>query len=435
LHSFGVGDKNGPEDRATVRSASFHAGSPSGLAGDDLVRPIDRWLARLLARRLAGAPVGIELCGAGRLHVAGRPVATVLFRDRLTLADVLLRGSRAFGDAYASGRVEVDGDLVALLEALPAASRPGDRVERWRGRLARLRRAAGIALARRRVRHHYDLGNDFYRLWLDDDLVYTCAYFPRAGLSLEAAQAAKMEHVCRKLRLQPGESVVEAGCGWGALARYMARRHGVRVTAVNLSESQIRLARELAAREGLDGRVEFVLDDYRNIRGRYDAFVSVGMLEHVGRSNYRELGRVIDRVLAPNGRGLLHFIGRNRPAPLDAWIRRRIFPGGYPPTLAEATAGVLEPYDFSVLDVENLRPHYAETLRHWLARFDASAAQVRRVFDERGGDGAAFVRAWRLYLSGSIAAFTTGTLQLFQVLFARPRADVPRTRADLYVEA
>ncbi|HXH05399.1 MAG TPA: cyclopropane-fatty-acyl-phospholipid synthase family protein [Vicinamibacterales bacterium] len=415
-----------------MRSASCRAGSPSELTRDVPARPLDRLFAWLLARRLDRVPVAVEVRGAGCLHTAERPAASVVFPDRLTLARVLAGGSRAFGDAYAAGRVEVRGDLVAFLEALPAA-RP--RRESWRRRLARLRRPAGIALSRRRVRHHYDLGNDFYRLWLDADLVYTCAYFPREGMSLEQAQTAKMEHVCRKLRLGPGESVVEAGCGWGALARYMARRYGVRVTAVNLSEEQVRLARELAAREGLGRRVEFVLDDYRNIRGRYDAFVSVGMLEHVGRSNYRELGRVIDRSLGAEGRGLLHFIGRNHPAPLDPWIRRRIFPGGYPPTLAEAAAGVLEPYDFSILDVENLRRHYAETLRHWLGRFDAAAVDVRRMFDERGGNGAVFERTWRLYLSGSLAAFTTGSLQLFQVVFARPRADVPRTRADLYAGA
>ena len=172
--------------------------------------------------------------------------------------------------------------------------------------------------------------------------------------------------------------------------------------------------------------MEFVEDDYRNLRGRFDVFVSVGMLEHVGRENYRVFADVIDRCLAPDGRGLLHFIGRDRPRALNAWIRKRIFPGAYPPTLGEVTREVLEPACLSVVDVENLRLHYALTLRHWRARFEKASGQVAEMFDE------AFVRAWRLYLAGSEVGFTTGYLQLFQLTFARAAADVPWTRAELY---
>jgi cyclopropane-fatty-acyl-phospholipid synthase len=334
-----------------------------------------------------------------------------------------------FGDAYAAGRIEVQGDLVGFIEETYRAWPSAEGLAHAAGRvLSRLRRARPNTLegSRENIHHHYDLGNDFYRLWLDEQLVYTCAYFPHAGATLEDAQVAKMRHVCRKLRLQPGETVAEAGCGWGALALHMAREHGARVRAFNVSREQIAWARERARAEGLAGRVEFVEDDYRNLTGRYDAFVSVGMLEHVGREHYRELGRVIDRSLTATGRGLLHSIGRNRPAPLHRWIEQRIFPGAYPPTLREMME-VLEPHDFSVLDVENLRLHYARTLEHWLERFEKASGRVREMFDER------FVRAWRLYLAGSIAGFTTGTLQLFQVLFSRPQDNaVPWTRAHLY---
>ncbi|MBI2291063.1 MAG: class I SAM-dependent methyltransferase, partial [Betaproteobacteria bacterium] len=167
-------------------------------------------------------------------------------------------------------------------------------------------------------------------------------------------------------------------------------------------------------------------DDYRNISGRYDAFVSVGMLEHVGREHYGELGRVIDRCLPRNGRGILHSIGQDQPALLNAWIEKRIFPGAYPPTLREMLA-ILEPQELSVLDVENLRLHYALTLEHWLRRFEDARERVSEMYDER------FVRTWRLYLAGSLAAFNTGNLQLFQVLFARAGSnDMPWTRAHLY---
>jgi cyclopropane-fatty-acyl-phospholipid synthase len=244
-------------------------------------------------------------------------------------------------------------------------------------------------------------------------MVYTCAYFPSPDATLESAQLAKMDLVCRKLRLQPGERVIEAGCGWGSLALFMARRYGVTVRAYNISAEQIAYARARARAEGADDRVEFVEDDYRNISGACDVFVSVGMLEHVGLPDYPTLGRVMDRSLTECGRGLLHFIGRNQPAPLNPWIRKRIFPGAYPPTLREVCAEILEPQAFSVLDVENLRLHYAKTLAQWRQRFDASSHQVATIFDDR------FVRAWRLYLAGSEAAFTTGWMQLFQVVFAR----------------
>jgi cyclopropane-fatty-acyl-phospholipid synthase len=200
----------------------------------------------------------------------------------------------------------------------------------------------------------------------------------------------------------------------------------VSVRAYNISSEQVRYAREWAAQEKLADRVEFVEDDYRNIRGHCDAFVSVGMLEHVGVDHYGELGKVIGRCLAANGLGLIHSIGRNAPGRMNGWIERRIFPGAYPPSLGEMMR-IFEPLHFSVLDVENLRLHYAQTLRDWRARFAANLETVRGMYDT------AFTRAWDLYLAGSIAGFLAGTLQLYQVVFARgSNNDVPATRSDLY---
>jgi cyclopropane-fatty-acyl-phospholipid synthase len=198
------------------------------------------------------------------------------------------------------------------------------------------------------------------------------------------------------------------------------------VKAFNVSHEQVRHARVRARNEGLDSRVEFIAEDYRNICGQFDAFVSIGMLEHVGREHYRDLGKVIHHVIGDSGRGLIHFIGRNRPQPFSAWIRKRIFPGAYAPSLREAME-IFEPYEYTVLDVENLRLHYAKTLEHWLARYERSADSVSEMF------GSEFERAWRLYLAGSIAGFRAGQLQLFQVLFAGPaRQEIPWTRADWY---
>jgi len=200
----------------------------------------------------------------------------------------------------------------------------------------------------------------------------------------------------------------------------------VSVTAYNISSEQVTFARQRAHAEGLDGQVEFIEDDYRNVRGEFDAFISVGMLEHVGTDHYHELGEVVDRSLKNNGRGLIHSIGLNYPRPMDAWTERHIFPGACPPSLAQMMQ-IFEPFDFSVLDVENLRLHYAKTLEHWLQRYENNIDQVTAMFDAK------FVRAWRLYLAGSLTAFKNGGMQLFQVTFAHAdHNQIPWTRQYLY---
>jgi len=408
-----------------MRATTHPVHGPS-LAGTPAGERLDGLLLRRLAARIG--PAGLRYALGHSTATDPAPVATLRFRDRRALAGLLLDPEVHFGDAYADGRIEIEGDLVAAIEAAYRSLGKDGRANplAWLGTWRRL----SPPRARRNVHRHYDIGNDFYALWLDRQLVYTSAYFESPDLSLEQAQVAKMDHVCRKLGLQPGETVVEAGCGWGALALHMARHYGVRVRAWNVSHEQIAYARERAHHEGLAERVEFREGDYREMRGRCDAFVSVGMLEHVGRRSYGDLGRVIARSLdRPGGRGLLHFIGRDRPSPLNAWIRRRIFPGAYVPTLAEVGRGVLEPAGLSIVDVENLRVHYALTLRHWRERYERAQAAGRVGFDER------FRRAWRLYLAGSEAAFRTGSMQLFQVTFAPGGSSaVPWTRRGLYAE-
>lgn len=392
----------------------------------------ERWLTRRLLGELGNPPVHVVLWDGTLIsgaHVPS-PIARLTIRTRPALWRLVARPMLYFGEGYADGSIAVEGDLLGLLGLVyrrrEAATRPPRPLTLGWEYLWRRARSNTLGGSRRNIHHHYDIGNDFYRLWLDRELVYTCAYFPTPDVSLEEAQFAKMDYVCRKLRLTPGETVVEAGCGWGALALHMAKHYGVRVKAYNISREQIAFARRRATQEELDDRVEFIEDDYRNVRGEFDVFASVGMLEHVGLDHYRELGETIDRCLKPEGRGLLHSIGQDYPGPLNPWIDRHIFPGAYPPSLRQMLA-VLEPWKFSMLDVENLRLHYAATLRHWLARFEETVDQSRRLFDER------FVRMWRLYLAGSTVAFETGALQLFQVVFARHGGnDVPWTRAELY---
>lgn len=382
---------------------------------------LDRWALARIQSAVPAAPIRFLLWDGFELpSPAGPAVATILVKNRRALLGWLWDPDLNFGEAYMSGAVEVRGDLLRVLEEVYRATAVPRARPWWRWQGSNDARAA-----RENVHHHYDLGNEFYRLWLDREMVYTCAYFPTPEATLEEAQVAKMDLVCRKLRLAAGDRVIEAGCGWGSLALHMVRRYGVTVRAFNISTEQIDHARRLAKDEGLADRVEFIEDDYRNVRGTFDVFVSVGMIEHVGLTDYPALGRVIDRVLTERGRGLLHFIGRNQPAPVNPWIRKRIFPGSYTPALREISEHVLEPHALSVLDVENLRLHYAKTLEHWRQRFDASAHEVEQMFDTP------FVRAWRLYLAGSQAAFTTGWMQLFQVVFARGSSnEIPWTRVS-----
>ncbi len=393
---------------------------------------LDAKLVRRLLTGLGEPPIDFLLQWTGErvATAATAAVATVKIADRATLLGLLADPQLRFGDAYSCGRIEVAGDLIELMNVVYRASAQQSGEEsiasRVAGWLHRPRRNT-LAGSRANIHRHYDLGNDFYALWLDETMAYTCAYFPRADAALEEAQTAKMDHVCRKLRLAGGQTVVEAGCGWGGFALHMARRYGAKVRAFNISREQIAFARRRAREQGLEGRVDFVEDDYRNITGRYDAFVSIGMLEHVGVENYAELGRVARRSIGPGGRGLIHSIGRNRPAPLNPWIERRIFRGAYPPSIGQMMQ-IFEPADLSVLDVEKLRLHYALTLRHWLRRYEAALERVRAMFDER------LARMWRLYLAGSAAAFESGALQLFQVLFAGGENNaMPLTRDDIYL--
>jgi cyclopropane-fatty-acyl-phospholipid synthase len=394
------------------------------------VTVVERRLLESLLESLGNPPIRIRLwTGEEVISANTQPVATMTIHDRGALMRMLVNPEVHPADDYCDGRVEIEGDLVAFLEnvfrgldSLPDKSLKA-RFLRWMCRP----RSNSLPGSKENIHHHYDLGNNFYKLWLDNArMQYTCAYYPRPGMTIEQAQIAKLDHVARKLELRPGQIVFEAGCGWGGLARHFAQHYGVSVRAFNISAEQVKFAREQARREGLEGRVEYVLDDYRTMQGECDVFVSVGMLEHVGAYNYPVLGDVIHRVLKPHGRGLIHSIGRNKPAPMNAWTEKRIFPGAYPPTLAEMMR-VLEGHQFSVLDVENLRIHYAHTLQAWLARYEANIDEVRKMYDER------FVRMWRMYLAGSQATFLIGALQLFQIVFAHAQDNtIPMSREHLY---
>jgi len=427
---LGSDDHVAVKNRIGIRQHQKH-----GLvAGHPFARAVglDRWLIHKMLAYAGNPPLSICLWDGREVTACDEPVAKLTIHDRAALLKLIVDPELHFGDLYSSGRVEVTGDFVRFLQVVYSSMRETDKTSLLRHFIiwwGHRRIANSLSKARDNIYHHYDIGNAFYDMWLDKEVMqYTCAYFYDPNISLEAAQVAKLHHVCRKLQLKPGDTVVEAGCGWGGLARFMAKHYGVKVKAYNISHEQVKHARQKAKGEGLSEQVEYVEDDYRNIEGKFDVFVSVGMLEHVGTRDYKVLGDVINRCLKPDGRALIHSIGRNKAGHMNAWIERRIFPGAYPPTLREMM-DIFEPNRFSVLDVENLRLHYSKTLEHWLQRYEQQVDAVTEMMDT------AFVRAWRLYLAGSVAAFTIGELQLFQVVFTRANNNLlPWSRAYLYSE-
>ena len=395
------------------------------------VTSLDRWLTRKMIEVVGSPPVRISLWdGVEVTPPCENPMAVMTYCDRGALLKTIADPELHWGDLYCTGRVEFEGDMAEFMEAIyRGISGRGKgswlrQVILW---LGHRRIFNSQDKAKQNIYHHYDIGNDYYKLWLDhEEMQYTCAYFPHEDMTLEEAQVAKLHHICRKLQLQPGESVVEAGCGWGGLARFMARNYGVKVTAYNISKEQVKYARQRAEEEGLSHLVDYVLDDYRNIQGQYDAFVSVGMLEHVGTRDYRQLGQVIKRSLKPQGRGLIHSIGRQQKGPMNAWIERRIFPGARPPALSELM-GIFEPNQLTALDVENIRLHYSRTLQMWAERFESNEQAIKEMMDEE------FYKAWSLYLHGSTAAFNTGELQLYQVVFSHMGSKaIPWSRGHVY---
>ncbi|HEY0832777.1 MAG TPA: cyclopropane-fatty-acyl-phospholipid synthase family protein [Azospirillum sp.] len=386
----------------------------------------------LLARFLEPAIVTGALAivdGSGRTHRFGRgePQVTLRFHDRAVQRDLLLKPRIAFGEAYMDGRISVEGG--SIYDALVVLCQDADVV----GPLGRLRDAAGQAMralqqrnpmrrAQRNVAHHYDLSRRLYELFLDRDMQYSCAYFARPGMGLDEAQQAKKRHIAAKLLLEPGQRVLDIGCGWGGMALYLAQACGVEVTGITLSKEQLAVARERAERAGLADRIRFELCDYRRVTGRFDRIVSVGMFEHVGVPHYGEFFATLRDLLADDGVALLHSIGRSDgPGSTNGWIRKYIFPGGYSPALSEVLPRI-EQARLWTTDVEILRLHYAETLRHWRQRFAARRDEARRLYDER------FCRMWEFYLAGCEIAFRFQGHMVFQVQLAKAADAVPPTR-------
>ncbi|WP_295471816.1 C17 cyclopropane fatty acid synthase CfaB [uncultured Pseudomonas sp.] len=379
-------------------------------------------------------PLRLKLWDGQQIDLGPDPGITILVKDPLLVSDFSHPSLDLLGSAFVEGRLDVEGpisEVVRVCDELTSALGGPEAEE------GVARRAHDKDLDAASIAYHYDLSNAFYQLWLDRDMVYSCAYFKTGEQSLEQAQQDKFHHLCRKLRLQPGDYLLDVGCGWGGLARFAAREYGARVFGITLSHQQLALAQQRVEAEGLQDRVELRLLDYRDLPqdGRFDKVVSVGMFEHVGHANLPLYARCLFGAVKEGGLVMNHGItarhvdGRPVGRGAGEFIDRYVFPNGELPHLV-MIGGHLSEAGLEIVDVESLRLHYAKTLNHWSARLEAHLAEAQALVSEQS------LRIWRLYLAGCAYAFAKGWINLHQILTVKPLADgshdLPLTREDLY---
>ena len=368
----------------------------------------------------------------GKIHIfAGTPGPEVTMRltDPTLYKTLFFNPELAAGEAYMDGRMSFENstlrDFLTLFSVnrLSLGSYPLQKVLRTLSRgLKRFQQSNPIGKAQKNVAHHYDIGNDFYRLFLDKGMQYSCAYFIDENNTLEDAQQNKLRLIASKLNLKAGQRVLDIGCGWGDMALYLARMENVSVLGVTLSKEQCSLANNRAEQLGLADRVRFELRDYRDVTDRFDRIVSVGMFEHVGVHHYGEFFAKVNQLMTDDGIMLLHSIGHmSPPGTASPWLRKYIFPGAYSPALSEVFTAV-EQNSLWVTDLEFLRVHYAKTLAHWEQRFQTNRAKVAQMYDER------FCRMWEFYLISAEMMFRTGSQLVFHMQLAKKRDAAPIVR-------
>ena len=394
---------------------------------------IDNLLGKLVRK---GSLTVVIADGKPRTFGPGDGAAlTVNVADRRTAFAIARNPRLGFGEAYMDGRITVEGgDILDLMRLVVGANRWEEKgagrkalnkgKQKWRA----LFRRNEAKKSRKNVAHHYDVGNELYRLFLDDDMQYSCAYFTDPANSLEQAQADKKAHIAAKLDLKRGQTVLDIGCGWGGTALYLNRVADVDVLGITLSEEQLKVARQRAADAGVSDRVKFELIDYRSLTGTFDRIVSIGMFEHVGAKHFDEFFATCRELLTDDGVMLLHTIGKyGKAAAPDPFTDKYVFPGYHLPSLSQLTAST-EKMKFIVSDIEILRRHYGYTLEHWLRRAQKAKAKIVALYDER------FYRMWEFYLAGGVVAFENGSMCNYQVQYLRDRNAVPITR-DYMIEA
>ena len=372
----------------------------------------------------------IDADGNTHTHGSGEaPSATIRITDKSLYRKLFLNPELYAGEAYMAGTLIVEEGGIRNLLAVFAHNKSSIRkhpvqkvLKGWLKRIRRWHQRNPTATSRKNVQHHYDLSNEFYRLFLDESMQYSCAYWPSEDITLEEAQSLKMAHIAAKLNLKPGMRVLDIGCGWGGLSIYIAQNFDCEVVGVTLSDEQLKLGLERVTAAGLDDKVSLRLQDYRNVDETFDAIVSVGMFEHVGIAHYQEYFSAIRDRLTDDGCALVHSIGRKGgPGTTGAWVRKYIFPGGYSPALSE-TFSEIEKAGLWVTDCEILRMHYAHTLYEWDKRFQANRDKAAEMFDET------FCRMWEFYLIVAEFTFRYGKHMNFQIQLSKSVDALPLAR-------
>ena len=355
------------------------------------------------------------------------PLFKIILKKPIPKKDILTSTTLAFGEAYMNGDLEVEGDFLLMLNTV--LKYKDKFTTDFKGLPKIFSNLTSTKKQKEEVTYHYDIGNDFYKLWLDDTLSYSCAYFKNENESLGEAQLNKIHHLLKKLNLREGITLLDIGCGWGALLIEAAKLYKIKGLGITLSEEQFKAFKERIEKENLQDYLQVKLMDYRELEKSgllFDRVVSVGMLEHVGRSNYDLFMKCVSKVLKKEGVFVLHYISGLYESEGDAWIRKYIFPGGVIPTLREIIS-LSADYRFYTVDVESLRMHYYKTLIKWAENFEKNTDKVREMFDEK------FVRMWRMYLYSCAACFYTGVIDLHQIVFTKGvNNSLPLTREYLY---
>lgn len=389
-------------------------------------------IAEMMHHSCPDESFAFEFWDGDRISFGKAPCVTLHFKTKECVKKIIRSGYMGFGESYMERALEIVGDMQRLFRlgfSINFDESTLSLLEKLRYFIISLINRDTLRRVPKNISHHYDLGNEFYSFFLDKTMTYSCAYFNKEDDSLEQAQLNKYEHISRKLLLKPGDSLLDIGCGWGGMLIYAAQKYGINGVGITLSKNQYEDADRKIKELGLESQIKVIYKDYRELSGRYDKVVSIGMFEHVGKKFIPVFIKKISVLLKKEGLGLLHTIGKDTPSSGDPWTFKYIFPGGYLPCLAEIVREMGKT-GFSILDVENLRWHYAKTLELWVENYELNVKKVREMFDE------AFVRQWRLFLNGSIAGFSYGDSRLFQVLFSNGiNNELPPTRAHVYTKS
>ncbi|HCU42822.1 MAG TPA: cyclopropane-fatty-acyl-phospholipid synthase [Leuconostoc pseudomesenteroides] len=388
---------------------------------------IDKAIYKQILKTSFDAPIDVEFWDGETVHFGeGESIAKIIMHELIPIKEIVAHASLTFGEAYMDGKIEIQGDLQELVTL---AYRSQDSFFN-NSKFSKLipKHSHSEKVSKNDVQSHYDIGNDFYEMWLDKTMTYSCAYFASESDTLEAAQMNKVRHILNKLHAQEGETLLDIGCGWGTLLFTAAKEYGLKATGVTLSQQQYDFVSDKIKAEGLTGQVNVYLEDYRELKEQYDRVTSVGMFEHVGKENLAAYFSKIDQLLVENGTALIHGItGQHKGAGVDAWINKYIFPGGYIPNLAENIDHIMDAH-LQVDDLEPLRRHYQKTLEIWTDNFHDVSESVISRYGER------FYRMWDLYLQACAASFESGNIDVVQYLLTKGASstNLPMTRSYIY---